>query len=422
MQRVVCDFGARVGCEPLCHRREARLVGCICGHLGRCHIEQRACRLEIGRHVGKHELGVLEIGNGLAELLAVLGVGDCLVEAALCPAERRCTNVDATAVEPHHREAKAVAFGAHAVSDRHLHIIENHLCGRRGIPAELAFLRTEAEARHVLFDDKARHAFRPGLSGADHRHIDVVDARAADELLGAVDDIMVALKACAGLERGGVRARPRLGQAIGCDLVHADELRKVAILDFRPAETVDHPGRHIVDRDERRGRGASIGHCLHDQRRLQPAKADPAARLGYIDRAEAERARRLPHIHRIMVFFIPLRRMRRDGIGGELARHVLDRALVVGEVELGHVVPCQLLRLWVKWLSAFVRQARSRRGFACARSSVSSMAGYHPWLRSGRDVPAAQVIGTGCAGLPVRSRWPHRPEARSEGYRAILPR
>src|SRR3546814_12324483 len=59
--------------------------------------------------------------------------------------------------------------------------------------------------------------------------------------------------------------------------------------------------------------------------------------LGDVNRAEAEIARRLPHIDGIMMFFVPLRREGRDAVGGEFARHILDGELVVGKLELvGH--------------------------------------------------------------------------------------
>src|SRR3546814_5214970 len=48
---------------------------------------------------------------------------------------------------------------------------------------------------------------------------------------------------------------------------------------------------------------------------------------------------RLPHIDGIMMFLVPFRREGRDAIGGELARHVLNGELVVGELELvGHAL------------------------------------------------------------------------------------
>src|SRR3954462_15657399 len=70
--------------------------------------------------------------------------------------------------------------------------------------------------------------------------------------------------------------------------------------------------------------------------RLEPPEADAAALLGDVDRAEAE-LRRLPdRVAGEDVLLVPLRRVGRDGIGGELPRHLLDLALLVGEVELAH--------------------------------------------------------------------------------------
>src|SRR3546814_5509409 len=66
----------------------------------------RARRLQFGRHVGERELGVLEIGDTLPELLAVPRIGDRLVEAALRAAKRAGADVETAAVEPHHRDAE----------------------------------------------------------------------------------------------------------------------------------------------------------------------------------------------------------------------------------------------------------------------------------------------------------------------------
>src|SRR3546814_3863284 len=136
---------------------------------------------------------VLEIGERLPELLTILGVGDRLVEAALRPAERAGADVEPPAVEPRHREAKAVAFGPDPVFDRHAAILEHHLRCGRGIPSELLLGRAEAETRRVLFDDEAANPLRLFLAGADHADIDVVSPRPRDDLLGAVQHIMVAI-------------------------------------------------------------------------------------------------------------------------------------------------------------------------------------------------------------------------------------
>jgi hypothetical protein len=93
-----------------------------------------------------------------------------------------------------------------------------------------------------------------------------------------------------------------------------------------------------VDADERRGRRTTIGHLLHDQRRLQPPEIDPAALLRHVDRGKAEFRRRTDRVAREDVVLVPLRGMRRDAIGSEPPRQILDLALVVGKVELvGHI-------------------------------------------------------------------------------------
>src|SRR3546814_16092600 len=73
----------------------------------------------------------------------LLGIGNRFVEAALRAAQGTGADVEPPAVEPRHREAETVALGADAVFDRHLHIVEDHLRGGGGVPAELALLGAE---------------------------------------------------------------------------------------------------------------------------------------------------------------------------------------------------------------------------------------------------------------------------------------
>src|SRR3546814_18358974 len=98
-------------------------------------------------------------------------------------------DVETAAVEPHHRDAEALAFGADQILRRHADRIEHHLRGRLRMPAELAFLRAEADAGPVLFDHKARNALRPLPPGADPDDIAIALAAARDALLGAGADI-----------------------------------------------------------------------------------------------------------------------------------------------------------------------------------------------------------------------------------------
>src|SRR3546814_2520818 len=107
LERAIDHRGAGIGGEALGHRGEFGLVGRVGGHLGRGDVEQGARRLQFGRHVGERELGVLEIGDTLPELLAVPRIGDRLVEAALRAAKRRS--------EEHTSELQSLMRNSYAV-------------------------------------------------------------------------------------------------------------------------------------------------------------------------------------------------------------------------------------------------------------------------------------------------------------------
>src|SRR3546814_2099792 len=61
-------------------------------------------------------------------------------------AKRAGADVETAAVEPHHRDAEALAFGADQILRRPADRIQHHLRGRLRMPAELAFLRAAADA------------------------------------------------------------------------------------------------------------------------------------------------------------------------------------------------------------------------------------------------------------------------------------
>ena len=121
------------------------------------------------------------------------------------------------------------------------------------MPAKLFFIRTERDAGHVLFNDHARDAFGAVFTSADHGDIDLVRACAGDELLGAIEHIVIAILARAGFERPCIGATAGLGQAIACHMFHRDKLGQIFGLYRIAAKTVDHPCGHIVDRDKGRG-------------------------------------------------------------------------------------------------------------------------------------------------------------------------
>src|SRR5205823_10972870 len=127
----------------------------------------------------------------LAELAPLQHVTARRLPAGAGTAQRAGADIEAAAIEPHHRDRKAVALGAEAVGDRDPAILENDHRGRLGVPAELFFLLAEREALRALFDHEARNAFRAALAGAHHRDVDVAGAAARDEGLRAVQHIMI---------------------------------------------------------------------------------------------------------------------------------------------------------------------------------------------------------------------------------------
>src|SRR3954462_1092060 len=102
--------------------------------------------------------------------------------------------------------------------------------------------------------------------------------------------------------------------------------------------------------------------------RLEPPEADAAALLGDVDRAEAERRRLADRVAGEDMLLVPLRRVRGDRVGGEGPRHLLDLALLVGEVKLAHP-----------------RALANAAGIAIARVQVSI-------LRAARIATAAVII------------------------------
>ena len=145
---------------------------------------------------------------------------------------------------------------------------------------------------------------------------------------------MVAIPHRARRKRSRVRSGARLGQAIARHLLHGAQLRQPLPPLGIGAIGVDHPRRHVVDRDEGRHRRTAGRQRLEDQRRVEPRQRRAADIVADVDAADAER-RRLAHgVHREGLVLVPLQRERRDALGGEGARHVANRDLVLGQGKL----------------------------------------------------------------------------------------
>ena len=105
------------------------------------------------------------------------------------------------------------------------------------------------------------------------------------------------------------------------------------------AESVDHPGAHVVDRDEGGDGGTPGRKRLENQRRVEARQRGAADVFAHIDGRHAERRRLANHVDGKVFLLVPFERMRRQPVVGEGARHVPDRDVVRIERESVHSRP-----------------------------------------------------------------------------------
>ena len=134
-------------------------------------------------------------------------------------------------VERLHGGDEAGAFAPQAVLDRHAAILEDQLARGGGANAELVFLLAEAESRRALLDHDAGGAAR-ALGGIGERDdgINLRFAAVGDPLLGAVEHVVVAVAEGGGADGRGVRARLRLGEREGRELLARGNVGQPALL------------------------------------------------------------------------------------------------------------------------------------------------------------------------------------------------
>ncbi len=177
------------------------------------------------------------------------------------------------------------------------------------------------------------------VAGADHGEIEIGEAAAGDEGLRAVEGPAIGRRGGFRAQGGGVGARAGFGEAVGADGLHGQEAGQVAGAQRFGTVARDHPGAHVVDRQEARDRRAGFRQRLEDQNGVEAGEAGAALGLGHIHRGEAEGGGVAQHVAGHRARILPGGGMGRDALGAEAASHVGDGDLVVGEGEIHHGVP-----------------------------------------------------------------------------------
>jgi len=161
----VVTFIAVSGRKQLRDRGEMADLGALVVDELRGRVDHRPGRGGLRLHVRDHELDPLELGDRLAELLALLRVRDRVVERSLGDAQRLRRDSGARTVQHLHRDPEPLAFLAEAVRGRYHHLVQLQLRGVAAPYPELAVDGGRAESLEMLcvLEDEGAHS--PGTLG-----------------------------------------------------------------------------------------------------------------------------------------------------------------------------------------------------------------------------------------------------------------
>ena len=188
-------------------------------HVAGCLVQECAACVEACLDVGNHLVDGGEVHDGLAELLAVLGVGESFVVSHLADAHGLCGNAEAGAVhEGHHVLDEAELAAATEFS---LRVLIDKFAGRASVDAELVLDAAHVHATVVLVVDEHRKAaaVMGAFFGAGEHQVDV-GVTVGDEALHAVQVPALVLFAVGGLEHHALQ----VGTGIGFGQVHRHRL------------------------------------------------------------------------------------------------------------------------------------------------------------------------------------------------------
>src|SRR5690554_1094423 len=183
-------------------------------------VEHHAARgISFGLGVRQHGLNQLVFGDWFAELLALNGVTQGVINKTVGNTDAEAGDMQAAAVEDFHGGDKAFAFFTDQVGSGYATVVEDNVAGQGACLAHFLVNGAEDDARGAFFYNKGRYS-TGALDirvGASH-HVEGVGNRpVGDEALGTVDNVVVAVTHGGCFDRAGVGANIGLGQAEAAD-------------------------------------------------------------------------------------------------------------------------------------------------------------------------------------------------------------
>src|SRR4051812_31913680 len=253
------------------------------------------------------------------------------------------------------RLAKADPLAADQVGRRHPHVVQVQVA--RGVAHQHWPALAAAEPRRFGVDQEAAYAAASAQLRVGQRHDDpaVRAVDVADEVLGAVEHVVVAVAYGRRSHAAGVAAGADLGLGETADPVATDHRVEVALALVRVALVEDRRYVGPIDAGPAGANGDRPAALHGDDDPPQHVEARATQLLGYVERPEPYRPRLLHHLppqlgrHAVVADLL----LERDQLTRhELAHHAAQqRVLVVQlQLELGDHWPllavCRAPRAW----------------------------------------------------------------------------
>ena len=152
-----------------------------------------------------------------------------------------------------------------------------------GLPRRPILCSIRVTAKPVgrdLHDERGQAPMALGLRVRDREdHEEIRDRAVADEPLGPVDDVVLAVADGPGAGGRDIRARLGLGQGEGDELFAAGQLREPAGLLLVRAGDRDRERAELLDREDQSGRGAGPAELFDGETDAQELAAEAAVLL-----------------------------------------------------------------------------------------------------------------------------------------------
>ena len=229
----------------------------------------------------------------------------------------------------------AFALLAEEVLHRHLAVVEDDLGGGRAFDAELLLFGADDQAGEALLDQEGGEMLLVDL-GEDGEQLG--KAAVGDELLGAVQDIVLAVvgEHRRGLGAEGVAAGAGLGQTVGGAPLAGDDLAEILFLLGLGAVVDERQGADAGVGRIGYGKGAAEGHLLTDQHGRGLVQFQAAVLFRGIHHQQAQLAAFLHAVdHDVEVLLVDLFDLRSDLGGDKLLDGLAHLFLLVGKILRG---------------------------------------------------------------------------------------